>query len=145
MFHQWVRLRLRAFSFSRLSSSSLIISISKDMPNLYTQVTAGPSNSTQTQGLQENISYDKIAIRKGLLTKPEIRFSHKAMKIITYSLLILTLFFAPPAIAPAEEAGSFAHLRGQMVKRQIISRGVKDPRGIKAMERVKRHLFVPER
>ena len=32
-----------------------------------------------------------------------------------------------------------------MVKRQIIARGVKDPRVIKAMERVKRHLFVPER
>ncbi len=37
----------------------------------------------------------------------------------------------------------FAQLRQQMVKRQIISRGVKDARVIAAMKTVPRHRFVP--
>ncbi len=38
----------------------------------------------------------------------------------------------------------FEKLRKNMVERQILSRGVKDPRVIDAMLKVPRHLFVPE-
>jgi len=37
----------------------------------------------------------------------------------------------------------FSRLRGEMVKRQIISRGVKDSLVINAMNSVPRHMFVP--
>jgi protein-L-isoaspartate(D-aspartate) O-methyltransferase len=38
----------------------------------------------------------------------------------------------------------FDRFREQMVDRQIISRGIKDPGVIRAMKKVPRHLFVPE-
>lgn len=38
----------------------------------------------------------------------------------------------------------YERLRDLMVDRQIISRGIKDPRVIAAMRKVPRHLFVPE-
>lgn len=38
----------------------------------------------------------------------------------------------------------YSELREDMVRRQIIARGVKDPLVIKAMRTVPRHLFVPE-
>lgn len=44
----------------------------------------------------------------------------------------------------ASEAQDFNRVRARMVKEQIISRGIKDPRVIKAMETVPRHLFVPQ-
>ncbi|HDY87185.1 MAG TPA: protein-L-isoaspartate(D-aspartate) O-methyltransferase [bacterium] len=44
----------------------------------------------------------------------------------------------------AENPENYSRLREQMVKRQIIARGVKDEQVIKAMRTVPRHLFVPE-
>jgi protein-L-isoaspartate(D-aspartate) O-methyltransferase len=41
-------------------------------------------------------------------------------------------------------AKMFSELREEMVERQIIARGVKDPLVIKAMRTVPRHLFVPK-
>ena len=38
----------------------------------------------------------------------------------------------------------YTRARQRMVREQIISRGIKDPRLIAAMEQVPRHLFVPE-
>jgi protein-L-isoaspartate(D-aspartate) O-methyltransferase len=67
------------------------------------------------------------------------------MKIKAYYLVILILFFSGSTLGLAAETGDFARLRDQMVKRQIIARGVKNPGVIKAMEKVKRHLFVPGR
>ena len=67
------------------------------------------------------------------------------MKIKAYYLVILILFFSGSTLGLAAETGDFARLRDQMVKRQIVARGVKNPGVIKAMEKVKRHLFVPER
>ena len=67
------------------------------------------------------------------------------MKIKAYYLVILILFFSGSTLGLAAETGDFARLRDQMVKRQIIARGVKNPGVIRAMEKVKRHLFVPER
>ena len=40
---------------------------------------------------------------------------------------------------------SFFHLREEMVKTQIISRGIKDVRVIEAFLKVPRHKFIPER
>jgi len=40
---------------------------------------------------------------------------------------------------------SFKRLRNQMVNEQIIARGVKDELVLKAMRKVPRHLFVPEK
>ena len=69
----------------------------------------------------------------------------KVMRGIPCSLLFLfwSFFFAPTI--SAEEHRDFVRLREQMVKRQIIARGVRDDRVIKAMEKVPRHLFVPEK
>src|SRR5512136_1536203 len=38
----------------------------------------------------------------------------------------------------------FSKVRLKMVEEQIISRGIKDPRVIAAMEKVPRHLFIEE-
>ncbi len=43
-----------------------------------------------------------------------------------------------------ETGDRFARLRQQMVENQIRARGVKDPRVLAALEKVPRHLFVPE-
>ncbi|MGA1865574.1 MAG: protein-L-isoaspartate(D-aspartate) O-methyltransferase [bacterium] len=42
------------------------------------------------------------------------------------------------------DKGDYRILRTRMVKEQIIARGIKDPRVIRAMEKVSRHLFVEE-
>ncbi len=44
--------------------------------------------------------------------------------------------------AETEEVG-FQHLRAQMVREQIVSRGIKDKRVMEAMLRIPRHKFVP--
>jgi len=67
------------------------------------------------------------------------------MKIIPSLLLIPILFFSGFTLGLAAEAEDFARLRNQMVTHQIIARGVADPGVIKAMRKVKRHLFVPKR
>jgi len=36
----------------------------------------------------------------------------------------------------------YRHAREQMVQEQLVSRGIKDPRVLRAMARVPRHLFV---
>lgn len=57
------------------------------------------------------------------------------------------LFFAAAILClpagSACEREDFDRARASMVKDQIVSRGVKDPKVIKAMETVPRHLFVP--
>lgn len=42
-------------------------------------------------------------------------------------------------------APSFAYQRSQMVKDQLETRGIKDPRVLAAMNTIPRHLFVPEK
>jgi len=44
----------------------------------------------------------------------------------------------------AERPEDFSLMRHDMVNRQIISRGVRDERVIAAMDKVPRHLFIPE-
>lgn len=67
------------------------------------------------------------------------------MRKILCFLVILTLncFIFSRFVAPSQPA-DFASLQKQMVKLQIVDRGIKDLRVIKAMEKVPRYSFVPE-
>lgn len=66
------------------------------------------------------------------------------MKNIPYFLLFLSMNFFISSRFAASGPADFTSLQKQMVKEQIIDRGIKDPRVIKAMAKVPRHLFVPE-
>ena len=46
-------------------------------------------------------------------------------------------------IAPLQQDDQYTELRKDMVNNQIISRGIRNPLTLKAMQRVPRHLFVP--
>ncbi|MFC1869566.1 protein-L-isoaspartate(D-aspartate) O-methyltransferase [Thermodesulfobacteriota bacterium] len=61
---------------------------------------------------------------------------HYPLPFLIYILLCL------PTNSACEQ-GDYAGLRDHMVKEQIIARGIKDPRVIKAMKKVPRHRFVP--
>ncbi len=63
------------------------------------------------------------------------------MKLI---LIIITALSLSSLAAGADESETILALkRTQMVETQIKARGIKDPRVIQAMLKVKRHLFVP--
>jgi len=49
-----------------------------------------------------------------------------------------------PVAAQVDDSSEFQTVRKVMIERQIQARGVKDPRVIKAMQDVPRHLFVDE-
>lgn len=49
-----------------------------------------------------------------------------------------------PVVAQVDNPSEFRTVRKVMIERQIQARGVKDPRVIKAMQDVPRHLFVDE-
>jgi len=66
------------------------------------------------------------------------------MKKRAYLLILVVPIFLTSVIASAREPDVFARLRVQMVKEQIMARGIKDPRVIAAMMKVPRHLFVPK-
>lgn len=58
-------------------------------------------------------------------------------------VIVMGLFpFGPAAAADSSEA-AFTEKRRQMVEAQIAARGIKDPRLLDALLRVKRHRFVP--
>lgn len=59
-------------------------------------------------------------------------------------LLIILLFSCSRDNNTPEQKEDFKTMRSEMVKRQIVARGVKDPKVIDAMNTVPRHLFVPE-
>jgi protein-L-isoaspartate(D-aspartate) O-methyltransferase len=50
----------------------------------------------------------------------------------------------PPGSSEDSDHDKYIERRWDMVENQIVSRGIKDARVIKAMLKVKRHLFVPE-
>jgi protein-L-isoaspartate(D-aspartate) O-methyltransferase len=58
-----------------------------------------------------------------------------------FLLLVLASTIACPAPLPAENAWISERLA--MVKEQIVSRGIKDPRVLAALRKVPRHFFVP--
>jgi protein-L-isoaspartate(D-aspartate) O-methyltransferase len=59
------------------------------------------------------------------------------------AVTLLAVLWVPLACAAGSE--NYEALREQMVQRQIIARGVQDPRVLEAMRSVPRHLFVPKR
>ena len=59
------------------------------------------------------------------------------------SILLMGLFLYPSIMEADSIEASFAQKRKQMVDSQIRARGIKDPRVLAAMLKVKRHLFVP--
>lgn len=61
---------------------------------------------------------------------------------ITGCLWLFLLVVFPAGSFAAD--GCFERLRGRMVADQIAARGITDPDVLSAMERVPRHLFVPE-
>ncbi|MGB3977133.1 MAG: protein-L-isoaspartate(D-aspartate) O-methyltransferase [bacterium] len=65
------------------------------------------------------------------------------MKLIMLVICLMLVFFG---CSWAEEMKSgYLEARMQMVKTQLIDRGIKDERVLSAMRRVERHLFVPEK
>lgn len=65
----------------------------------------------------------------------------KKINILIWSVVFIC-FIASLSIASEPD---YAKKRYRMVSRQIRARGVKDPLVLKAMRKVKRHLFVPKR
>ncbi|MFO7853426.1 MAG: protein-L-isoaspartate(D-aspartate) O-methyltransferase [Bacteroidota bacterium] len=63
------------------------------------------------------------------------------MKRIRYTHLIVILLLTGCYFASQPD---YAQMRERMVRNQIVARGISDSRVIKAMRKVKRHLFVPE-
>ena len=61
------------------------------------------------------------------------------------AITVLTFFLLPLSLRADSSETSFTQKREQMVENQIQARGIKDPRVIRALLKVKRHLFVPSR
>ncbi len=68
----------------------------------------------------------------------------QAMTSVKYLLSLFVLLVNPKMTISAEKPDDFTLKRRRMVTQQIISRGIKDPRVLEAMNRVPRHLFVPK-
>jgi protein-L-isoaspartate(D-aspartate) O-methyltransferase len=68
-----------------------------------------------------------------------VRNALEALTSLTGLLLVLVGMFARPA-----HGDDFAERRREMVETQIRARDVRAPRVLDAMEKVPRHLFVPE-
>jgi len=65
-------------------------------------------------------------------------------KIFCYPFFLILILLSFSTCSAREEI-DFTRLREVMVNRQIIDRGVNDPDVIKAMRKVPRHLFVPQK
>jgi len=63
---------------------------------------------------------------------------------ISSFFLVITVWVYTPVFSQIYDPPEIQKLRHKMIERQIIARGVKDPRVLKAMEDVPRHLFVDE-
>lgn len=71
--------------------------------------------------------------------------------VLIFFLLVASLVQAEDALqftqkedADARKEAGYSKLRENMVSLQIIRRGIKDPRVLEVMRRVKRHIFVPQ-
>ena len=63
---------------------------------------------------------------------------------ISIAFIVILFFHFSPMIW-AEEPDQFARLRERMVREQIVGRGVKNSKVLRAMRKVPRHLFVPQK
>jgi len=64
------------------------------------------------------------------------------MKKSRFNIIFLLFFLLTCSCASQPD---YEELRQKMVRDQIVARGISDTRVVDAMEKVKRHLFVPER
>jgi protein-L-isoaspartate(D-aspartate) O-methyltransferase len=67
------------------------------------------------------------------------------MRPLILSPIVLLLVLVTPRMGPCLSGDDDASQRIHMVERQIVARGVTDPRILRAMQKVPRHVFVPER
>jgi protein-L-isoaspartate(D-aspartate) O-methyltransferase len=70
---------------------------------------------------------------------------NKPMQRSSLLLLFFMMGFTCPSVLIAQQENDFSRMREEMVQDQIVARGVKDKKVINAMNKVKRHLFVPEK
>ncbi len=72
----------------------------------------------------------------------------KGMVSYLLAFSIVSIFFTGctdgERLSDGDPRGDFKNMREKMVERQIVARGVKDPRVLSAMLKVERHLFVPK-
>jgi len=62
-----------------------------------------------------------------------------------FKVLILFVLFLQSCQQSKTNAEDFTSKREAMVTNQITHRGISDPKVIRAMRKVERHLFVPEK
>jgi len=67
------------------------------------------------------------------------------MKRIPCFFFFCMSVLALPQTISALEPNEYSSLREDMVRQQIMARGVEDPKVLEAMRKVPRHLFVPEK
>lgn len=60
------------------------------------------------------------------------------------SLVLIPFLVLANLSTPEDNDDAYTHRRWEMVEKQIISRGIQDPRLIRAMLKIPRHRFVPK-
>lgn len=63
--------------------------------------------------------------------------------MVRLKILVLGIFLVS-SLGFANESSDYGEKMERMIKYQIMGRGVKDPRVISAIQKVQRHLFVPD-
>ncbi len=66
------------------------------------------------------------------------------MKRYTCLFLLTALLCPISAFTNALAGDPYKAERDRMVRKQIVARGITDPKVIRAMKNVKRHMFVPD-
>ncbi len=66
------------------------------------------------------------------------------MEFFILALTLLPIFLVANFSIPEDDSNVYAQRRWEMVETQIISRGIRDSRLIRAMLKIPRHKFVPE-
>ncbi len=66
------------------------------------------------------------------------------MEFFILALTLLSIFLVANFSIPEDDSNVYAQRRWEMVETQIISRGIRDSRLIRAMLKIPRHKFVPE-
>lgn len=66
------------------------------------------------------------------------------MEFFILALTLLPIFLVANFSIPEDDSNVYAQRRWEMVEAQIISRGIRDSKLIRAMLKIPRHKFVPE-
>jgi protein-L-isoaspartate(D-aspartate) O-methyltransferase len=66
------------------------------------------------------------------------------MEFFILALTLLPIFLVANFSIPEDDSNVYAQRRWEMVETQIISRGIRDSKLIRAMLKIPRHKFVPE-